>query len=92
VLALPCAHPAVLMTAELAVYERLKLQLLNLGHTYLAERWLRDARPVGGIVREAMADTQLRNDLEAVWAQEVVPVFVAEGLGNQARSLCRRGA
>ena len=83
-LTLPCAHPAMVLTADLSTYERLKLQLLNLGHSYLAERWKRDGRPAGEIVREAMEDAALRTDLEAVWAEEVLPVFAADGMGQQA--------
>jgi tagaturonate reductase len=83
-LTLPCAHPAMVLTADLSTYERLKLQLLNLGHSYLAERWKRDGRPAGEIVREAMEDAALRTDLEAVWAEEVLPVFAADGIGQQA--------
>jgi tagaturonate reductase len=85
-LTLPCAHPAIVLTADLSVYERLKLQFLNLGHSYLAERWKRDRRPAGEIVREAMEDPALRTDLEAVWAEEVLPVFVADGLGPLAEA------
>lgn len=83
---IPCTHPAVLVTTDLSIYERLKLQLLNLGHSYLAERWKKDARPAGEIVREAMEDAVLRGDLEAVWAEEVLPVFAADGLGRQAEA------
>jgi tagaturonate reductase len=85
-LTIPCAHPAIVVTPDLSVHERLKLQLLNLGHTYLAERWKRDERPAGEIVREAMEDTASRADLEAVWAEEVLPVFAADGLGRQAEA------
>ncbi len=42
-----CRHPDLVVTADLARYERLKLFILNLGHTWLAERWLLDRRPRG---------------------------------------------
>ena len=36
-LVMPCRHPSVVVTDDLKRYERLKLFILNLGHTYLAE-------------------------------------------------------
>jgi tagaturonate reductase len=83
---LPCTHPAIVLTDALARYERLKLMLLNLGHTFLAERWLADWRPHGETVFQAMNDRSLRADLEAVWLEEVLPVFEAEGEGQDAQA------
>ena len=40
-LVMPCRHPSVVVTDDLKRYERLKLFILNLGHTYLAELWSR---------------------------------------------------
>ncbi|MGG2478442.1 mannitol dehydrogenase family protein, partial [Rhizobium sp. BR5] len=80
-LVLPCTHPAVVLTDDLDRYEKLKLFLLNLGHSYLAERWLQDAREKDETVRQAMADDALVADLEALWRDEVLPVFAAEGMG-----------
>jgi tagaturonate reductase len=48
----PCRHPAIKMVDDLAVTERLKLFILNLGHTCLAEAWSADRRPPGETVRE----------------------------------------
>ena len=48
-LAMPCAHPAIVLTDDLARYERLKLFILNLGHTYLAGR-------LGGARRRQIPD------------------------------------
>jgi len=83
-LQLPCTHPAIVLTDYLAFYERLKLFLLNAGHTYLAERWLQDGRAADETVRQAMADTDLRAGLEALWSQEILPVF--DALGAPARA------
>jgi tagaturonate reductase len=33
-----------------------------------------------------MADLDLRADLEAVWHEEVLPLFAAEGLGTEAKA------
>jgi tagaturonate reductase len=86
---LPCTHPCILVTDDLPSIERLKLHLLNLGHTYLAERWIADARAPGETVFEAMNDPVLRADLEAVWCVEVLPIFDALGEGAQARAYLR---
>lgn len=78
-LVLPCRHPAIVLTDDLEHHERLKLFLLNAAHTYLAERWAALGRPDGQTVREAMADPVQRAELEALWAEEIVPVFDAMG-------------
>ncbi|MEG1771609.1 MAG: mannitol dehydrogenase family protein, partial [Comamonas sp.] len=83
-LVLPCTHPCIVLTDDLDFYERLKLFLLNAGHTWLAERWLSQSLPAGLTVREAMADAGLRAGLEALWADEILPVF--DTLGPAARA------
>ncbi|MDT6941702.1 mannitol dehydrogenase family protein [Brucella pseudogrignonensis] len=85
-LTLPCTHPDIVVTDNLALYERLKLYLLNLGHTFIAEQWLNGNRPKDQIVLEAMNDDTIRNELEALWREEVIPVFAADGLGEQAEA------
>ncbi len=52
-LTLPCSHEAIVLTDDLDHYERLKLFTLNLGHSYLAERWLSDGRPDDETVYQA---------------------------------------
>lgn len=84
-LVLPCTHEAVVLTDDLQHFERLKLLLLNLAHTHLAERWLREGRPAGRTVLQAMQDTPTRDDLEALWAEEVLPMFKV--LGEHAKAL-----
>jgi tagaturonate reductase len=81
---LPCVHPQLVVTGRLAPYERRKLFLLNLGHTYLAEQWLAAGGPPDRTVAEAMDDSTMRAELEAVWADEVLPVFAALGEGAAA--------
>ena len=83
-LLLPCTHPCIVLTDDLDFYERLKLFLLNAGHTWLAERWLSQGLAPGLTVREAMADAGLRAGLEALWADEILPVF--DTLGPAARA------
>ena len=81
---LPCSHPQIVVTDRLEPFERRKLFLLNLGHTFLAEQWLRYQRPADETVRQAMQDPMLRTGLEALWEEEVLPVFCA--LGEEAAS------
>jgi len=83
----PCRHGAIALVDDLARVERLKLWLLNLGHTVLAELWLRaSGRPPDRTVFEAMNDPSQRATLEGVWADEVLPVFDALGEGVAARA------
>ena len=84
-----CRHPAVVMTPDLERHERLKLLILNLGHSYLAERWLLDGRPRGETVVEALADADLRAALDEVYDLEVLPVFAALGLAGEAAAYRR---
>jgi tagaturonate reductase len=81
-LVLPCSHEGIVLTDDLERHERLKLFLLNAGHTFLAERWLTDRRADGETVQQAMNDAGLRRELESFWADEVLPVF--EALGQRA--------
>ncbi len=83
---LPCTHEAIVLTDDLASFERRKLFLLNLGHSVLAEKWLLDRRRPDETVLEAMNDAAMRDTLEGVWADEVLPVFDALGQGAEARA------
>lgn len=83
-LLLPCRHDAIVLTDDLERHERLKLFLLNAGHTYLAERWKNDGRDAEETVAQAMNDPGLRAELEAMWTDEVLPVFDALGQHNEA--------
>lgn len=83
---LPCEHEAMIVTGDLDHYLRLKLLILNLGHTYLAERWLAEGRAEDENVLRAMGDPAMREALETVWREEVLPVFDALGKGADARA------
>jgi tagaturonate reductase len=85
-LVLPCVHEDIVLTDDLAHHERLKLFLLNAGHTFLAERWRVDRRDEGETVAQAMNDSALRAELEALWADEVLPVFDALGQRSEAEA------
>jgi tagaturonate reductase len=84
-LVLPCTHPSIVLTDDLARFERLKLYLLNLGHTLLADAWLKGGHAADLTVRQAMENAPLRAALEDAWQHEVLPVFDALGQGEEAR-------
>jgi tagaturonate reductase len=82
----PCRHAAIVMTGDLKPYERLKLFILNLGHTYLAEIWTKEQGAPTLMVRETIADKATRAKLNALYAEEVLPVFAAIGMGDEANA------
>ena len=83
--AAPCRHPAIQVVADLEPIERLKLHILNLGHTVLASLWLKAGGPPDAIVRDAIAGEDGRR-LDAVWAEEVLPGFALRGMEDAARA------
>ncbi|MBB3769555.1 tagaturonate reductase [Angulomicrobium tetraedrale] len=85
-LELPFTHPSVVLTDDLEPFERLKLHILNLGHTVLADIWAREGRPAGETVREILADDGVRARLDAIYAGEVVPGFATHGMEEDARA------
>lgn len=82
----PCAHPDIKMVPDLAPYERLKLFILNLGQTAMAERWLATGRDAEETVVQAVSDPGTRAFLDALYDAEVLPVFAALGMGAEARA------
>ena len=63
---------AIVLTDDLTSFERRKLFLLNLGHSMLAEHWLRDGRAPDETVPQAMNDAALRTVLQSAWADYLV--------------------
>lgn len=84
-LVVPCRHDAIVLTDDLERHERLKLFLLNLGHSFLAERWLEGRAPRDQTVFAAMQD-RVGEELETVWAEEVLPVFGSLGQRQEAEA------
>ena len=84
-LALPCTHPSIVVTDDLARYETLKLHVLNLGHTVLADHWLKRGLGPDVTVLDMMSDPEARGVLEGVWADEVIPAFAGRGLDGAAK-------
>ncbi len=70
--AFTCIHPAIVRTPDVLPYFLRKVRILNAGHTAL----LIQAQPKGyALVREAMADPELANWLERLFAEEIVPTL-----------------
>ena len=85
-LELPCRHASITLTGDLKPYERLKLFILNLGHTYLAEIWARGGGAPTLTVRETLADNSIRAELDDLYDKEVLPVFAGIGMGGEAEA------
>jgi len=84
-LRLPCKHPAVQVVRSLEQTEALKLYILNLGHSYLVDGWLRRDRKGAEYVRDLMSQPAVRAELEDLYAREVLPGFDAAGMGTEAK-------
>jgi tagaturonate reductase len=80
----PFEHPKVIYTANLEPFVRLKLHILNLGHSYLAEIWKTEQRPPQETVREILADADVKNRLMSLYHQEIVPGFSVFDMEMQA--------
>ncbi len=85
-LVLPFTHPSIVLADDLQPFERLKLHILNLGHTVLADLWLRETRAPDETVRAILAEEAVRGRLDGIYADEVVPGFEARGMGEEARA------
>ncbi|SHF19628.1 tagaturonate reductase [Modicisalibacter ilicicola DSM 19980] len=75
-LELPCHHPDVQRVDDIFPYEKRKLHILNLSHTWLVQRTV-DLGLSDEIrfVREAMDESRLRDDLETLLEDEVLPTL-----------------
>jgi len=83
-LKLPCNHPSVLLVNDLTPYEKLKLHFLNLGHTVLADIWLKTGRPRDETVKAILRDVDVSAILMDIYETEVILGFAAKGLGREA--------
>ena len=72
------------MADDLEPFERLKLHILNLGHTVLADIWQSEARAADETVRAILADPLIRERLDRVYRREVIPGFAARGMEEEA--------
>ncbi|MHA6344242.1 mannitol dehydrogenase family protein [Roseivivax sp. CAU 1761] len=84
-LSAPTDHVSVVMVDDLEEIERLKLHILNLGHTALVHLWQVQGGHDGLCVDEALAG-ELGSDLCAILENEVMPGFALRGMADAARS------
>ena len=82
----PLTHPCIVVTDDLEPYARLKLHILNLGHTYLAEIWRRSGRPADETVGTILQDPAIKGQLETLYRDEIVPGFAARAMADAARA------
>ncbi|WP_159995309.1 mannitol dehydrogenase family protein [Roseomonas sp. 18066] len=85
-LVLPFEHPSLQLADSLEPFERLKLHILNLGHTFLAEIFQREGLAANTTVKDMLADAAIAARLDALYAEEVLPGFAAHGMGDEARA------
>ncbi|MEY8096611.1 mannitol dehydrogenase family protein [Falsihalocynthiibacter sp. S25ZX9] len=81
----PCVHPCIDIVDDLEIPEALKLFILNLGHTYLADNWRAEETPPA-YVREYLDNATVLADLNDLYEVEVIPAFTAAGLEGKARA------
>ena len=81
----PIRHPAVRMVGDLAPFEQLKLHILNLGHTVLADVWMKERRAADETVRTVLGDAAVSKTLAAIYEEEVVPGFTLYEMGDEAQ-------
>lgn len=81
----PCDHPAVQMVDDLDEIERLKLHILNLGHSALVDFWRGNGAAQDVLVRDLMAGPEGAR-LLALYEAEVLPGFAHKGRGAEARA------
>src|SRR6185369_13692063 len=78
-------HRDLKLVDDLEPYERLKLHILNLGHTVLTEGWMKRGAPEGETVREIMDGTDDAKRLMEIYWNEVLPGFTRRGMGEEAQ-------
>lgn len=80
----PLQHPSITYTDDLESFLRLKLHILNLGHTYLAQIWQAEKHRPDETVREMLADRDIKQRLLSLYDDEVIPGFAARGMAEAA--------
>ncbi|SDY41204.1 tagaturonate reductase [Jannaschia faecimaris] len=83
-LILPCDHPAVQVVSNLSEIETLKLFILNLAHTWMADQFRQDPEFTPALVRLFVARREAT--LRRLYETEVLPAFDAAGMGQVARA------
>jgi tagaturonate reductase len=76
----PLQNACIVYTDDLEPFLRLKLHILNLGHTFLAEIWQKERRRPDETVREILADGHIRQRLMSLYDDEIIPGFLAHDM------------
>jgi tagaturonate reductase len=87
---LPCLHPDIVTAPDISSYERLKLFILNLGHTAMTEKWLASDLPRDMVVRDLLARPDYLHSLERLYAEEIIPGFARRDMKDEAEAYARR--
>ena len=80
----PLLNPCIVYTDDLEPFLRLKLHILNLGHTFLAEIWQKEQRGSDETVREFLSDGDVKQRLLSLYNDEIIPGFAARSMGDAA--------
>lgn len=80
----PFRHPALRLVDNLEPFERLKLHILNLGHSVLADQWLKRGLAPAETVRGILANREVARLLTDIYEEEVLPGFGLQGMGSEA--------
>lgn len=83
-LKMPFEHPSVILTDDLLRYERLKLYILNLGHSAIAGKWRKENMHEELCVGDFLCDSSNLEWLRDLYEAEVIPIFAAAGLYDDA--------
>src|SRR5690349_5468076 len=78
-------HRDVRLVDDLEPYARLKLHILNLGHTVLAESWMKRGAPADEMVKQIIDGTDDAKALMEIYWNEVLPGFQRRGMGEEAQ-------
>lgn len=87
---LPCRHPDIVAAADISSYERLKLFILNLGHTAMTEKWLASDLPRDMVVRDLLARPEYLEFLERLYTEEIILGFAIRGMKDEAEAYARQ--
>lgn len=85
-LAPPCQHSAIELVDTLDDIEALKLFILNLGHTWLADHWQQQGSDPAMSVKTFLEDSETLNALQGMYEAEVIPGFAAAGMEQRAQA------
>jgi tagaturonate reductase len=81
-----CQHESIVMVANLELFGRLKLNILNLGRTVLAQSWMDKGRNKEESVRGILQDETVGERLRRIYDDEVIPGCTTHGWEMEARA------